>query len=126
MTFSKFLQLMMMKSIILASIQSHLNLGLKFNPTQTRFQKFIFRGKKKKKNQNLLRELVLEFQDDIFSDTLTSQSSDKPPFDMMLTSPNGEILRIELHLVNNQQKKQAEIVRQVDILLKQGIIERST
>jgi hypothetical protein len=96
-------------------------LGLKFNPTQTRFQKFIFRGKK---NQNLLRELVLEL--DIFSDTLTSQSSDKPPFDMMLTSPNGEILRIELHLVNNQRNKQAEIVRQVDILLKQGIIERST
>jgi transposase InsO family protein len=76
------------------------------------------------KLQQMLRALVTEFQD-IFSDNLSERSAVLPPFTMEVDDAKWRVPKNRAPPRPQSTENQAELVRQIEVQLKQGIIERS-
>ena len=75
--------------------------------------------------QELIRLLCIEYRD-IFSNTLSSQPASIPPFDLVVQDPKWRVSKNRQPPRPQSAANQKEITRQLNILIDQGIIEKST
>jgi hypothetical protein len=75
--------------------------------------------------QDGIRKLCIKYKS-IFRNTIGSEPADIPPFDLDVDIQKWEMPRNRLPVRSQSREKQVEILKQINIMLELGIIEKST